>query len=138
VIKYPQSFFADAGHWACYALSILHLAELVTGREHDPLACLEEGVKRGWIKYAAPGDTNNFFVLAPDKFLSWMAGRPFSVRVEPAGYVPAPGEYAVDYWEYSGAGHFVCADGWNPLAASVCVAKGKVTSRRVFAPAGVK
>ena len=132
-----QSFFEAAGENACYAFCIGKLAEQFLAKELDPLKLLLDGIERGYIayKWLQPHDANNFFVLGPDSFLSYLTGIHWTVTKESPSYQPKPGELVVNYWEYSSTGrvigHFALPN-WNSLIDSQTVAKGQIVSKRVF------
>lgn len=132
-----QTFFAEAGEAACYALSIIEIAIRFTGKNLDPVKSLELGIGSGCILYNwdDPSDPDNFYVKMPDKFLSILTGKRWSVEKVHASYVSRNGEYAVDRWELAATGalmaHFNLRD-WDSLLFSKTVKYGRIVSRRVF------
>jgi hypothetical protein len=138
MIQGIQTFFEEAGKAACYALSIVNIAEEVLGRQVDACTALLEGVAKGFIRYAPFEDPDNFFVDRPAEFLEYLTGQKWTVRKEAAGYRPAQGEYVVMRYERQATGmtigHFR-RPGWDSLVTSKCVREGKLVSLRVFAKA---
>lgn len=132
-----QTFLAEAGESACYALSIIRIAELYTRREFDPLLALQRGIDVGHIKYN-PADTNdndNFYVERPDDFLGLLTGELWAVTKEAADYKPKLTDWVVQRWERSRpagvTSHFRLPD-WDSLIGSQTVKFGKVASLRIF------
>ena len=132
-----QTFLAEAGESACYALCIVRIAEMFTRREFDPLTALQRGIELGCIKYnpADANDNDNFYVERPDDFLGLLTGELWSVTKEPADYKWGQGEFVVERWERSRpanvTGHFRLPN-WDSLVWSQTVKYGKVASLRVF------
>jgi hypothetical protein len=132
-----QTFMAEAGEAACYALDIIVIAEQITGRYIDPTDALYRGIDLGHIYYNEkdPDDNNNFFVEDPAGFLSLLSWGRWTVEKAAADYQPREGEYVVERWERArtGAvtGHFRLPD-WDSLADSKTVRYGKIVSKRVF------
>jgi len=130
-----QTFLAEAGESACYALCLIEIAERVMGSKVYPMAALEDAIERGLIHYGGAGDDENFFVIRPDVFLSRMTGRPWAIAKAAPDYAPRSGEWVVDRWERKQTGmvtgHFRLPD-WDSLEDSQTVKHGKIVSRRVF------
>ena len=136
-----QTFLAEAGDAACYALDIIQLGRQFAEEDFgDPVALLAEGIARGFIHYSwdNPDDSDNFFVASPDGFLSWLTGQKWTVRKEAPEYQPKAGELLVQRWERQVTGqtigHFRLP-AWDSLVDSKTVKFGKIASVRVFAPA---
>lgn len=136
-----QTFMAQAGEASCYALSIMDIAEDITGKGLDIIATLIDAIRLGYIHYnwGNPyGDPNNFFVDKPGEFLSWLTGQKWDISHDAANYVPAPGEYIINRWEYTSHstgqdivhGHFRRPNK-DSIFGSNCVKFGKVVSTRV-------
>jgi hypothetical protein len=133
-----QTFFQEAGQAACYALSIIKIAERITGQIIDPFAALVDGIEKRHIRYNwnNQDDGDNFFVADPAALLSALTGRPVTVRKKTnINRGPAPREYIVQCWERQAVGktitHFRLPD-WDSLKDSLTVKNGRVTSLRVF------
>lgn len=132
-----QTFMAEAGESACYALDIVKIAERVTGKEIDPLAALYGAISSGFIHYneSDQNDNDNLFVRDPAAFLSSLTGSRWTVEKAGSDYQARPGEYVVDRWERvrtgTVIGHFRLPD-WDSLADSQTVKYGKIASKRVF------
>jgi len=133
-----QTFLAEAGESGCYSLSILRLAEGVSGESFDVEKTLVKAIELGFIYYNEKdqNDNNNFFVSKPDAFLSWLTGRKYEVRHEAdINYQPKQGELVVQRWERVQTGitrgHFRLPD-WDSLYDSQTVKFGKIVSLRVF------
>jgi hypothetical protein len=134
-----QTFLAEAGEAACYALCVIEIAQrsLWGGQKIDPVDALYRGIERGCIHYNEKDqdDNDNFFVKAPDLFLSILTGNRWAVEKAGPDYAPARGEYVVDRWERVKTGtvtaHFRLPD-WDSLVDSQTVKYGRIASRRVF------
>ena len=135
-----QTFLAEAGEAACYALAIIKLSRRIEGEFGDPVEDLVAGINHGFIHYnwADPDDNDNFFVTNPEEFLGFLTGRAWTVRKESPDYLAKPGELIVQRWERQITGqtisHFRLPD-WDSFVNSKTVKFGKVASLRVFAPA---
>jgi hypothetical protein len=133
-----QTFLQEAGESACYALSIIKIAERITGRSIEPVTALVDGIEKKHIRYNwnDQHDGDNFFVADPAALLSALTGKPVTVRKETnINRGPAPGEYIVQCWERQAVGktitHFRLPD-WDSLKDSQTVKYGRVASLRVF------
>jgi len=132
-----QTFLDSAGDAACYALTIIKIAEREIGGHIDVVSALEDGIERGFIRFNWENhdDGDNFFIDFPDAFLELLTGGPWSVHYGPADYQARPGEYVVLRYERkttSGTySHFRLSD-WDSLADSQTVKYGQVVSTRVF------
>jgi hypothetical protein len=132
-----QSFFTAAGETACYALSVIKIAELETNKKFDVLTALEAGIDKKFIRfnYENYSDNYNFFMDYPDRFLSYLTGDIWSVQFETADYIPRDGEYVVERWERKKTGattaHFRLPD-WDSLRDSQTVKYGQIVSTRLF------
>jgi len=132
-----QSYFQAAGEAACYALSIIKLAEQISGLPLDPYQSLLAGTNSGCVTYNKenPADPDNFYVADPEGFLRRLAGVTATVRKEAADYRPAPDEYIIQCWERQVTGktitHFRLPD-WDSLADSQTVKYGRIASLRVY------
>jgi hypothetical protein len=133
-----QSFLKSVGETACYALCIVQVAIELTGKEINVVNALTLGIDRGCIKYTPDNrDGNNFYVVMPDKFLSLLTARDWSVRhAAPTSGIRAD-ELVVERYEYkttSGIlGHFKLP-AWDSMSPSPVAEKGKLVSLRVFRP----
>ena len=141
-----QTFFAEAGEAACYALDLIDVAQewhevhntLVT---IDPCQALQFGIARKRIHYNAEdeNDENNFFVEEPAMFLDDLTAHAWEVRKEPPEYEAQarPDEFVILRSERvkTGAvlGHF-WRRRFNSLVHSLCVERGKIVSLRVCRP----
>lgn len=130
-----QSFFLSAGLTGCYCFSIIKIAENILKTEIDAVTALQEGIKNKFIrvneKNYSQGD--NFYVLEPAKFLTFLSGWKCDVKKEDAGYKPKDGEIIVERWDCNGNSHFKLPD-WDSLQNSQVVKYGEIKSLRVFYP----
>lgn len=138
MIEAIQTFLAECGESACYALDIIKLAERTTGKRLDVIETLISCIKKGFIYYnwKNPDDNENFFVVAPDRMLSYLTGAHYTVRKYTANeYVQLPGDLIVERWERKRVGvttgHFKLPD-WDSLLHSQTVKYGTLVSYRVF------
>jgi hypothetical protein len=137
-----QTFLQEAGEAACYALSIIKIAEEARGTELPCVESLLRGVDRGYIAYnwTDPTDNDNFYVRDPAGFLSDLTGRDCTVRVidlphEVAAWRPADNEYTVQCWQREKTGYVVThfrRPTWDSLLSSATVRQGRLVSLRVF------
>ncbi len=132
-----QTFLAEAGESACYALDIIKIAEIFTRREFDPLVALQRGIEVGYIKYDPknPQDNDNFYVDKPADFLGLLTGELWTVTKEYPDYKPMLTDWIVERWERTRGqittSHFRLPD-WDSLFDSQTVKYGKIVSKRVF------
>jgi hypothetical protein len=137
-----QTFLQEAGEAACYALSIIKIAEEVLGKELPCAESLLLGVEKGFISYRwdDPEDSSNFYVKEPAAFLSALTGRGCAVRVidgpgEAEAWRPGEHEYTVQCWQRKKTGYVVThfrRPQWDSLIKSATVAQGSLVSLRVF------
>jgi hypothetical protein len=132
-----QTFLAEAGEAACYALDIIKIAEIFTRREFDPLTALQRGIETGFIKYDPqnPHDNDNFYVNDPANYLGLLTGELWTVTKEAPDYRPMLTDWVVERWERMRGqvttSHFRLPD-WDSLYDSQTVKFGKIASLRVF------
>ena len=132
-----QTFLSEAGEAACYALSIMKIAEKITGKSRPVVETLIDCIERKYIyfNWVDPNDNENMFVLLPDEMLSYLSGTSWRVSKEPSGYKAKAEEWVVERWERvrvgSTTGHFKLPD-WDSLVNSQTVKYGKIASYRVF------
>jgi hypothetical protein len=132
-----QSFLAEAGEAACYALVIVEIAERENGGHIDLMRAVLDGIDRGYIRYnwTDRADPWNFFVDFPELFLSILTGKVWKVTKEAADYVKRPGEHVAQRWEWKKTGnelaHFRLPD-WDSVTDSQTVRYGQIASTRVF------
>ena len=140
-----QTFFAEAGEAACYALDLVDVADewgATWGQPaKDPCKALQTGIDLGRIHYNAQdeADEDNFFVTDPARFLEDLTGVPWEVRKEAPEYEARarPGEFVILRSERVSTGktigHF-WRRRFNSLTHSLCVERGKIVSLRVCRP----
>ena len=129
-IQHVMKHLGDEG---CYFLSLLHVAERVSGKDIDParayVACRDEGLIRV-----------DCFVNDPPEVLARYAGGGWTVRKEPANYQCLKDEIEILYFERVSPGviypHFVVGDGngkvlWDPWKGSLTVSAGQLKSKRI-------
>ena len=130
---HDQIAFLRIGREGCYFLSILRLAEMITGEKAEALAAYHLCVSQGWMR-------PNCFVQNPDKILSYFTAQDWSVRHEPVSYFPTVNEKEILRWENDKTpmqtlGHFVVGNGfgvalWDP--SGVLSHDWKLISKRIF------
>lgn len=140
-----QTILAEAGEAACYALCLGKVAEkwVQAGQpegeepfEIDACQVVLVGIDSGAVYYDedAPDNNNNFYVERPAELLRLLTGVEWEVFKADAGYVPKPGEFAIQRWERTktGAvlGHFRLRD-WDPVRDSATVRLGAIVSQRI-------
>lgn len=137
-----QTFLAEAGEAACYALCIIEIAERATGLKMEPSKALYLGVDEKYIIYNFENkeDNNNFYVKDPAGFLSRLTGQKWTVEYIPSEYPTGKTfdglpEYIVERWERNKTGqtigHFRLFD-WDSLTDSQTVKYGAIASKRRF------
>lgn len=137
-----QTILAEAGEAACYTLCLGKVAEkwirdnLNHEYTQDTCQVVLTGIDSGAVYYDedTPDNNNNFFVERPEELLRLLTGASWEVFKADAGYVPKPGEYAIQRWERTktGAvlGHFRLRD-WDPVRDSATVRLGAIVSQRI-------
>lgn len=138
MIPEPQVSAHNIGDAGCYFLSILYLAEKITGRKIDIVA-----------EYNAACDLKQIradcFVLAPADILSCLTGERWTMEKTVASYIPTPDELEILRYEYTPRpmltlGHFVVGNGrggiafdsMSALSKSPVVLSGQLVSKRIF------
>ena len=135
--KGMQSFFLAAGNNGCYCFSIIEIAERITKTNIDPQSALQAGIDKKFIHVNEKNysQSDNFYVLEPAKFLTYLSGWKCDVKKESADYKAKDGELVVECWECGSITHFKLPD-WDSLQNSRTVQYGKIKSLRVFYPIG--
>jgi hypothetical protein len=132
-----QTMLLSAGNEACYFLSILELAERITGIPVDVVSEIWTAASRKEIDLNLKrlDDPNNFLVTDLAGLLSRLTGNQWSCTKESAGYELRRGEVEVLRYERITTGktwaHF-CLSDWDPLQSSQTVKCGKVAGKRIF------
>lgn len=138
MIKYLQSFLLSLGDYGCYVFCIINIAEEYLKEKFSysqVFDFIEQGIAKGYIDFDWGNykNTDNFYVVRPDAFLSMMINKKCTIRKCAASYKPLENEYIVERWANNGYAHFArTANKYNSLQHSVCVEKGKIESTRVF------
>lgn len=117
------------GEYGCYFLSIVHIAENITGRRIDAIAAYIDAFERKMID-------NEATVLNPGAVISMLTGGKYTVRHEGSTYKTAPNEYEVLVFKAKFT-HYVAGDGtgrvsYDPLGNSNTVATGSIVEKRIF------
>lgn len=132
-----QSFLISAGEYACYALSIIKIAEEVNNSHIDVITALESGIERGYIafNYDDYNDSNNFYINDAARFLSMLTEDVWTLKHLPGAYKAKPGEKVIYRWERKTVkgviSHFRLPE-WDSLENSQTVKYGQIVSSRVF------
>jgi len=136
MIKNIQTLCIGVGDGACYALSLLKVAEMYLGCELDVLKCVNDAITNKVIKFnwGTPTDNEAMYVNNPAEFLKTLTGRKWTVRKEGAAYNRKDKEYVINSWGKSDAEgaprHFTFA-GDDTLYISPLRTNGKLISVRV-------
>lgn len=137
MIKGMQKILLELGNYGCYFLSIVEAAERRSGKEYSILPIFLEMKKKGFIG-------KDSYIFFPDKILSALTGKSYTIRHERKDYKPKAGEIEILRYEWRGEGgvsaHFVLGDGngcvaYDPLDGANTVKNGTVESKRIFTPA---
>jgi hypothetical protein len=129
-----QREFEKIGKTGCYFLSIVHLAELYTGKYIDAYDAYKAAIKGKTLR-------DDCFVLEPAALLRMLTGVAWAVTKEPKEYQATKGEQEILYFERNDTmqtwGHFVVGDGfglvaYDPYGDSQTVKKGALFSKRIF------
>jgi hypothetical protein len=132
-----QTTLLSVGNEACYFLSILELAERITGKVIDVVSEIWTATSRKEIDLNLKrlDDPNNFLVTDPAGLLSRLTGQKWSCTKESVNYELQRSELEVLRYERIATGktwaHFRLSD-WDPLQSSQTVEFSKVASKRVF------
>lgn len=136
MVKGLQKTLLELGKYGCYFLSVVKAAEQDRGGDCPILPSFFDMKKRGFIG-------NDCYMLHPDRVLSALTGKPYTVRRESKDYKAKAGEIEILRYEWRGEGgvsaHFVLGDGYgriayDPLAGSYTVQNGLLESKRIFTP----
>jgi hypothetical protein len=124
-----QKLMKMLGEYGCYFLSIVHIAEGITGKRIDAIAAYIDAFERKWIDKEAT-------VLDAGSVFSALTGGKYFVSKEGASYKTAANEYEVLVFKAKFT-HFVAGDGtgkvvYDPLGNSNTVATGSIVEKRIF------
>lgn len=141
MINNVQSFFESLGKYGCYFLTLVHFAEQKTRLNYTQdlyfLSC--QFNRLGFMHFNKDNflDKDNFYIKRPDLILNLLARGKYSVRKEPAEYIPQENETEILFYALSnknaekGIGHFRMRD-FDTLQNSNTVKNGKVYSKRII------
>lgn len=142
-----QNFCGEINQAACYALSLLHVAQQYN-EEHNPKITFDvldtfkaacSGIKPTDIIYYNKDnleDNDNFYVQQPEILLRKVTGKKWTVtKCYDLNYEPKVNEYIIKYYERikTGAtsGHFE-RDNFHPIKNSATVKYGNLKSLRIL------
>ena len=143
-MKYAaQRWFSEVGESACYALSIIALAEPFARRPYsigDVALFLENAILKKQIHYDPhnPNDPSNFLVEAPGDFLADLIGGAWEVKKiteNPSSYVPSDNELVIYRYKRTtpkGVYYHFCTKTFDPLGESLTRTQGELDALRVF------
>lgn len=129
-----QLIMERIGKWGCYFLSIIYLAERITGTRIDAVVAYEQCVGEGWL---GP----DCFVTRPDKIIGYLTGKEWRVRHEARAYRPTDDELVIFRYERAttmqNLAHFVVGSQsgeivYDPYGESQTVQHGRLASMRIF------
>jgi len=135
MLKHVQTLCIGVGDGACYALSLIKVAEMYLGCELDVLKCVNDAIEKKIIKFnwVSPTDNVAMYVNDPAEFLKTLTGRKWTVRREDAAYNKKAKEYVINSWGKSDKGseprHFTFGD--DTLYISPLRTNGRIISVRV-------
>lgn len=122
------------GKYGCYFLSILHLAEIMTGQPIDPVRAYQDAIRYGFMD-------RDCYILEPGHIMAHYTRTPWSVTKEKMDYELRQGELEIIRYEWkepmNTRAHFVVGDcsgglAWDPYGTSETVANGEPVSKRIF------
>ena len=134
--KGMQKTALEIGRYGCYFLSIVEAAERKTGNYILVVPTFLDMKKRGYIG-------EDCYILAPDRIMTELTGKAYTVRHEVKDYRAKEGEIEILHYEWRKKGevsaHFVLGDGngrvaFDPLDGANTVKNGVVESKRIFVP----
>lgn len=125
-----QRIMKNLGEYGCYFLSLVHMAEKITGKRIDAVEVFVRVLEKKWVDEEAT-------LLDPASVLGYMTGLNFTVRKDSEQYLPRQNEYEILQFVNGSYTHFVLGDGkgyvsYDPLGNSRTVAQGKCMSKRIF------
>ncbi len=134
-----QSFLLEAGEAACYALCLVKVAEIATGKKMSVIESFCLAIDRGFIYFnkTDSNDNDNFYVKDPAAFLVQMTGLRWSVRKEGHNYIVTDSnEYEIERWERTLTGktlaHFKLPD-WDSIQGGANTVRfGALASKRIL------
>ena len=116
------------GDGGCYFISIICLGESISGEEVDDIRMYDIALSKKWIE-------KDCYVRYPDSILSYITGKKWKVRKEPADYIPKAGEFVIERWEWKQTmktlSHFKLPN-YDPYGDSETVKNGNLVSKRIF------
>lgn len=127
---YKQRVAKIIGSEGCYFLSLIYIAEKITGRTVDVIGCYEDCLKRGYIK-------EDCFINDPARIIKLVTGKTCTFhRVDGEHYEAKANEHVIALWERPGYKHFVVMGEdkveYDPLGESQTVKRGRITGYRVI------
>lgn len=132
---YKQLISKKLGDNGCYFLSIVGMAEKITGQTFDVVQTYDYALSNGWIG-------SDCYVERPDLIFYSLTAKKATIRKEyNVKYEPKYNEFLIGCFERKEIGatfyHFVLLDSkrnviYDPYGESLTVKKGKLTSLRVF------
>ena len=138
-----QRWFGEVGESACYALSIIALAESFARRPYtvgDVALILEDAILKKYIYYNDKNynDPDNFLVQRPDLMLRDATNVNWSVRKvneNVASFIASPDELVIYQYRRKtpkGVFYHFCTPTYDPLGDSLTRTQGELYSLRVF------
>ena len=134
-----QRYCEALGKSGCYFLSILNLAEKITGKLIDHARAYEECLGAAFIKA-------DCFVNFPGRILEHYTGSMYEVSQAAKDYKPSTGEFEILRFERKDTtqtfAQFVVGDGtgrvaFDPYGDSLTVREGYLVSKRIFRRASI-
>lgn len=127
-----QRVMKTLGEYGCYFLSVVKVAEEITGKRIDAVEAFCRFRDKKYLDEEAT-------MLNPDGILSELTGKKFSVHRETADYKTAKNEHEILLFANGKYQHFVLGNGkgevvYDPLGKSNTVANGSLIAKRIFTP----
>jgi hypothetical protein len=129
---YKQLVCSKIGKSGCYFLSLVYIAENITGKRVDIFPLYEKGIKEKWFD-------DECYMEKPSAMMSYLVGKKCDVRHDKVGYKPKENEYEITRYELRETGvtygHFVVTRNgklvYDPFGASRTRTKGNAVSTRI-------
>ncbi len=130
---YRQQVCSKIGKSGCYLLSLIFIAEKITGKEIDVLKTYEKSLSEKWLD-------DDCYMENPAAMMSYLTGKKIDIRHDVVGYTLKSNEYEITRYELKETGitygHFVVTNNGelvhDPYGDSRTRLKGNAVSKRII------